>query len=279
MLYIVIPVFNRKDFTRDCLISLFSQSYKKFKVIVVDAGSTDGTEDMLREKFPEVIVLKGDGNLFWTASTNLGIQYALDHGATSVMTLNNDVIALEDFVEKMLYWHQQYPKALLGAVALDANTKKMIFAGEVLDWKTNTSRYLLNTLAEKDRKGIHEVTFFPGRGLLIPREVFLRIGLFDQRKFPHYYADYDFSSQARIAGFKVYCNFDARLYTYPEESGDIKNRKRKSVKSYYNHLFGIKGGGNLINFTRFTFRNCPTPYIPYYLANGYVKRIFGYFVK
>jgi GT2 family glycosyltransferase len=69
MIYIVIPVFNRKHYTKDCLLSLSAQTYSVFKTIVVDDGSTDGTADMLKEEFPEVIVLKGTGNLFWTAAT------------------------------------------------------------------------------------------------------------------------------------------------------------------------------------------------------------------
>ena len=93
MLFIVIPVFNRKNFTKECLLSLQTQSRKDFSVVVVDDGSTDGTAQMLEKEFPEIIVVKSDGNLFWTAATNLGIQIALEKGATYVMTLNNDTLA------------------------------------------------------------------------------------------------------------------------------------------------------------------------------------------
>lgn len=77
MISIVIPVFNRKEYTRECLLSLKDQTDQRFKVIIVDDGSTDGTEDMLREEFPEVEVLKGSGSLFWTAGVNMGIRHAL----------------------------------------------------------------------------------------------------------------------------------------------------------------------------------------------------------
>jgi GT2 family glycosyltransferase len=279
MLFVVIPVFNRKNFTKDCLVSLRNQTYKEFKTIVVDDGSTDGTDEMLQNEFPEVYVVKGDGNLFWTASVNLGIRDALRNGATAVMTLNNDVIASPDFINQMVCWGKKMPKSLIGAMALDVKTKSVIYGGEILDWKTNKRTELLDIIPASNRRGLHEVTYFPGRGLLIPKEVFDTIGLFDEEKFPHYFADYDFTSQARIAGYKVYCNYDAHLYTYPDESGDVKNRKKKTFRNYYNHLFGIKGGGNLVNFTRFTFRNCPMPFIPYFLLNGYLRRIFGYLIK
>lgn len=279
MIFIVIPVFNRKHYTRDCLLSLRQQTFTKFKTIVVDDGSTDGTAEMLERQFPEVIRLEGDGNLFWTAATNMGLRFALGQGADYVMTLNNDTIASPDFIEKMLHWAQQVPDALLGALALDSVSKKPVYGGAIINWKTDVATVLLRTLPPEAQVGLHLVTHFPGRGLLIPRKVLETIGLFDEKNFPHYYADFDFTHKATRKGFRVYCNYDAKLYTYPEASGDQENRKAKSLQSFYNHLFGIRGGGNLVNFTRFTLRNCPTKYIPSFLLMGYTRRIFGYFLK
>ncbi len=70
---------------------------------------------------------------------------------------------------------------------------------------------LLDKLPKDQQKGLHKVTHFPGRGLWIPRKVFDVLGLFDEKKFPHYYADYDFTHSAVRAGFEIYCNYDARL--------------------------------------------------------------------
>ncbi|QCR22817.1 glycosyltransferase family 2 protein [Pontibacter sp. SGAir0037] len=279
MIYIVIPVFNRKDFTRDCLLSLRKQTDPNYKVIVVDDGSTDGTADMLKEEFPEVTVLFGDGNLFWTASVNMGIHHALEQGADYVMTMNNDVEVAPDFIENTYKWAKVKPNAVIGALEMDAETREPIFGGEIIDFKLNSVRHLIQELPKEKQVGIHLVSQLPGRGLLIPRTVIDKIGVFDQEQFPHYVADYDYTHTAARHGFELYCNYDAKLYTYPEESGERKNRKSKNLKNFYNHLFDIKGGGNLRDFTRFTLKNCPKPYIPYYLANGYARRIFGYLMK
>jgi GT2 family glycosyltransferase len=279
MISIVIPVFNRKEYTRECLQSLNKQTDQRFKVVIVDDGSTDGTEAMLREEFPEVEVLKGSGNLFWTAGVNMGIRHALKQGAELIMTMNNDVITDEHLIEKMYYWHAQKPTALLGALELDANTQQPIFGGERLNWLLNTIEEVLPTLSKDEQKGLHAVTHLPGRGLLIPRAVIEKIGIFDQDRFPHYIADYDYTHTARRAGFELYVNYDAKLLTYPEESGERQIRSTKNFKNYYKHLFDLKGGGNLRDFTRFTLKNCPTPYIPFHLANGYTRRLLGYFIK
>ena len=279
MIHIVIPVFNRKEFTYNCLKSLEKQTCTNFRVAVVDDGSTDGTAEMLSTEFAYVKTLKGDGNLFWTAGVNLGIRWALQEKANYILTLNNDVIAPAEYIENLINRAEWKPNAIFGSMEIDAKTKKPIFAGKRINWIKYQSTSLLDILPPSEQKGIYRVTHLPGRGLLIPAAVFEKIGLFDQKNFPHYMADYDFTHKALRNGFDLFCNLDAKLYTYPEESGDQINRKRKSFKNYANHLFGIRGGGNIMNFTRFALRNCPARYLPLYLVQGYVRRIFGYLVK
>ena len=96
-----------------------------------------------RTNFPKFIEIKGDGNLWWTAATNLGVKYALSNNAEYILTLNNDTIATEDFIEKMLYWAVKVPNALLGAFALDADTKKPVYGGEIINWKWATFKILI----------------------------------------------------------------------------------------------------------------------------------------
>jgi GT2 family glycosyltransferase len=278
MLYIVIPVFNRWHYTRECLESLRAQTSQDFRTVVVDDGSTDETAAALARDYPEVEVVTGDGNLFWTAGVNAGIRRALALGADRVMTLNNDVVAAPDFVAQMLAAADQNPTAVLGALEFDANTGETIYGGERLDFRTNTRYDLLEELPATKRTGLHPVTYLPGRGLLIPKAVTDKIGLFDEKRLPHYLADFDYTSVARRAGFPVYCNYDAKLSTYPEESGQTLTRKQRSLKGYFQHLFSIRGGGNMMNFTYFALKNCPKPYLPYFLLNGYARRLVGYFL-
>jgi GT2 family glycosyltransferase len=278
MLYIIIPVFNRWHYTCECLESLRAQTSQDFRTVVVDDGSTDETAAALARDYPEVEVVTGDGNLFWTAGVNRGIERALALGADRVMTLNNDVVAAPDFVAQMLTAAAQHPTAVLGALEFDANTGETIYGGERLDFRTNTRYDLLDEIPANQRTGLHPVTYLPGRGLLIPKAVTDKIGLFDEKRLPHYLADFDYTSVARRAGFPVYCNYDAKLSTYPEESGQTLTRKKRSLKGYFQHLFSIRGGGNMMNFTHFALKNCPAPYLPYFLLNGYARRLVGYFL-
>ena len=272
MIYIVIPVFNRKKFTQECLDALRIQTFKEFKTIVVDDGSTDGTLDMLKAEYPEVIPIDGGGDLWWTEATNVGIRHALqDKATTHVMTLNNDTVPTSTFMEKMYEWILKKPTAILGACPLNIENMKPVIEGSLLSKKKE--------LEGKELSGLFKVTHYPGRGCLIPVQVFEKIGLFDTKNFPHYFADFDFTLTAHEHGFEVFYNFDAKLLTYPDESGDAKNRQRKSWKNYMKHLFDIKGGGNLKDFTRFTVKHTPAHKLPIKLLYGYSTRLLGYWLK
>lgn len=279
MISIVIPVHNRKNFTKKCLVSLRNQTHQADYIIVVDDGSKDGTGEMLAQEFPEVITLSGDENLFWTAAINKGIKLALALGSEYVMTLNNDTIASPTFIEKMMLNVDHYTPVLLGAFDIDMATQKPYYGGEIFNWRTGSSEYLLNTLKKEEQKGLQEVSLLPARGLLIPRVVFETIGLFAEKQLPHYLADYDFTQRARKIGFKVYCNYDAILYTYPEEGGDYKIRAEKTWRNYFKHLFDIRGGGNLRNFTIYALRNCPKKDILIALFTGYSRRLGGFWLS
>ncbi|HEX8328299.1 MAG TPA: glycosyltransferase family 2 protein [Hymenobacter sp.] len=278
MLYIIIPVFNRWPYTRACLESLRGQTSQDFRTVVVDDGSSDETASALAREYPKVEVVTGTGHWYWTAGVNAGIRRARALGASRVMTLNNDVVVAPDFVAQMLAAAQEHPRAVLGALEFDAHTGEPIYGGERLDFRTNTRHDLLAELPPDQRRGLQPVTYLPGRGLLIPGAVLDAIGLFDEKRLPHYLADFDYTSLARLAGFPVYCNYEARLDTYPEESGQTLTRKKRSLSGYLQHLFGIRGGGNVVNFTYFALKNCPKPYLPYFLLNGYARRVVGYFL-
>jgi len=68
-IYIIIPVHNRKSLTLACLKNLKTNGdLQKYQVIVVDDGSSDRTAEEVAENYPEVTILKGDGNLWWTGA-------------------------------------------------------------------------------------------------------------------------------------------------------------------------------------------------------------------
>jgi GT2 family glycosyltransferase len=191
------------------------------------------------------------------------------------MTLNDDTVPPPDFVARMKQAAAQRPGALIGALAVSHDTGLPVHWGERIAWPT--ASFIPLPRPPGDRfEGLHEVTHFPGRGLLIPASVFFQIGLFDDRAFRHYAADYDFTVRAARAGHPVLCNYDAPLRIREKESGGTALMRHRSWRHYGEHLTGLKGAGNLRVFVRFALRNCPSPWLLPCLACGLAKRLVGY---
>lgn len=275
-IFIVIPVHNRWTYTRECLESLRQQTVSHFAVIVVDDGSTDGTGEMIGKEFPSVILLKGDGNLWWAGSTNLGVQYALQKNAQHIVALNNDTVVAADFLENMLKQAKEKPRAIMGALAFDAETKEPVYGGEIMNRCMIGGRRLLKELKPEERKGLHRVTHYPTRGLWIPAQVFGKIGLFDALHFPMTSADYDFTLRAARSGYEIYCNYDSKVYIYEKASATAAFRSHYSLRNYIKYLTDIRSAGNLKYFVVYAFRNCPLLCLPAFLAVGLIFLIFGY---
>jgi GT2 family glycosyltransferase len=231
---------------------------------------------MIAAEFPEVALLRGDGNLWWTRAINMGVEYALTQGADYIITLNDDIILHDNFIEEMISKAAENPGALLGGLEIDSSTKTPIYGGKLIDWKRAKYNSVLDTLSSADRHGLHAVNHLPGRELLIPAEVFHKIGLFDAKNFPQTIADYDFTYRAYKAGYRVYCNYDAQIEVYSDTQGGMEYRELKSWRNYRKHLFSIKGKANLNRFLRFGLKNCPRQYLVTFLLIGVSRRIGGY---
>ena len=115
MVAIVVPVYNNKEDTTEFLESLKGVTYPNYKVIIIDDGSTDGTEEMIKEKYPYVILLKGDGNLWWSRATNRGIEKAIEIGADYVLLGDNDVIVDSEFISTLVDTAEKNPREIINS--------------------------------------------------------------------------------------------------------------------------------------------------------------------
>lgn len=265
MIFIVIPVFNRKEFTRNCLRSLNNQTYTNYKTIVVDDGSTDGTAEMIINEFPEVHIIRGDGNLWWAGATNAGINYVLDEtnakNTDFILTLNNDLEVPENYLEIMRKTASVYKDSILGSVSIDIlNPKSLSFCG--VSWNEFTGRYYSKAKDYNytykdliDRQQIIDSDILPGRGTLIPINLFKTIGVYDSINFPQYAADEDFSLRARRNGWRSLIPTSTYVMCHINETGIDSENVQFNFK-YYKHLFfSIKSPLNLKIRYRWAIKN------------------------
>ncbi len=254
MISIVIPVHNRKAYTQQCLACLSAQTYRNFQIIVVDDGSTDGTDAMIYAEYPDAVLLKGDGNLWWTEATNWGIRYAQEHQdrqqTNFVLTLNDDTRVNPNYLQTMLDAYDKYQPCLVGSPSVDNdNPDKLEYAGSSFELYTASGHHLSedygNSYRELVRRTDHvESHSLPGRGTLIPMQVFDKIGLFDSKNYIHYMADIEFSVRARKAGYRLIVNAASLVYEFVEATG-IQVEKKVTLKQFINGFTSIKSPTNL----------------------------------
>lgn len=194
------------------------QTIQNVTTIVIDDGSSDGTTEMIQKEFPEVVLLHGDGNLWWTGAINLGVEYALSQAGQDdyILTLNNDTVVRSEYVQTLLSSASKYPKSLIGSISIsDEDESTVVDAGVRINWLTAKHTNLADGRSYNDilREGslIPNVDVLPGRGTLIPIKVFKKVGLYDFKRLPHYGADYEFSRRANINGYNLLINYEAFL--------------------------------------------------------------------
>lgn len=285
MISVVIPVHNRREFTRQCLACLAAQTYQNVQVIVVDDGSTDGTGEMISREFPDVVVLRGDGNLWWAEATNWGIRHAQQHEQegqdTFVLTLNDDTRIKPDYLQTLLDTYGQHKPCLVGSVSVNSDEpNKLEYAGTTFDLYVAKGRHLAENYNNDYQELIRRTTFvksdsLPGRGTLIPMRVFDAIGLFDSRNYIHYMADIEFSVRARKAGYQLIVSTKSPVSEFVSATNALVTHSA-SWKEFWRGFTSFKSPTNLKIRYRFAITHSKTKLI-YFLFD--VTRICAGFAR
>ena len=149
--YVIVPVHNRKNVTLKCLENLrLCGDLNRYNIVVVDDGSIDGTTEAIHSLYPEVAVLQGDGNLWWTGAIKKGMEYAYEQGAEFFVWLNDDCYPQQDTINKLLNICKNDSKIIAGGQSFNPDTLIPSYGGIIGKNKIISVNALLNSVLECD---------------------------------------------------------------------------------------------------------------------------------
>jgi len=213
MVYVVIPNFNGKHHLETCLPSLINQTFKNFKIIVVDNASNDDSLSYIEKFHPDVFVIKLDANFGFAKAVNIGIIHALkDNATTHIVLANNDIEFDENFLYEML---QGFENENIGSVSAKMiNFYKRDIIDDAGNFVSKKSFPIVRGHGEKDKGQYDTKEYIFGAcagAAIYKKEVFINTGLFDEDFFA-YLEDVDFSFRMQLKGYKCLYNYKAICY-------------------------------------------------------------------
>jgi GT2 family glycosyltransferase len=204
---IVVLNWNGKHVTVECLESLVEVDYSNYEILLVDNGSTDGSQECFRARYPEITLLDNGVNLGFAEGNNVGIRWAIDRYADYILLLNNDTVAHERFLAELVRVAER--DSQIGFVGpkiyyYNCNGRRDViaFAGGRINLWIGKARNIGDR--EKDvgqHDDIAKVSYIQGACLLVRREVVQQIGLLDSTLFA-YWEETDWCMRGYRAGYR-----------------------------------------------------------------------------
>lgn len=214
---IVFPVHNRREITLQCLRSLarIESENLEIHVIMVDDGSTDGTGESVEKEFPETEIIKGDGNLWFTEGTNVGVRAALAHNPDYVLMMNDDQVFDSMFLKYMVETAEKFPRSVVGSLLLLWDQPHKLFQVSP-KWDTFNGgwQHLEQQTIWTIPKKVWEVEIIVGNCVLVPAKAIREEGLMNSERYPNL-GDAEYTPRLRKKGWKLLIEPRARVFCQP----------------------------------------------------------------
>lgn len=236
---VVVPTHNRKILLKILLTQIRNQIKETFVVntyVVVDESGND-TLQMLQEFFPEVKPILGTGEWWYTKSINEGMKEAIKDNNDLILLLNDDIEIDNNYLDVLISSIPKViPNSIIGSLSITKDKPYRV---------TSSGTYKINRFLGKaynyhkfleevdiDRLcGIHRTYLLPGRGMLIPKNILIKLNFFDET-FPQYHSDIDFCLRALENGFNIYVNWNAKLFSHYLMTSNSSSYKKQTLSNF-----------------------------------------------
>ena len=262
--------YNQLDVTCDLLATLRKVTYPNVEVIVVDNASPTENPDVIKERYPEIKLIKSNENLGFAGGNNLGIKVA--KGAY-LFFLNNDTEVPENVMEPLVDFLQSTPDAGMVCPKIKYHEAPDLiqFAGYTAmnKWTIRNSGigYKEKDLGQHDT--IATTEYAHGAAMMLPKNVVDEVGLMPELYFL-YYEELDWAEMVKRAGYKLY--YQPATFVLHKDSVSTGGED-SPMKVYYLTR-------NRLLFARRNFGGLPLVFSTlFFLGAAFPKALAKYLVK
>jgi GT2 family glycosyltransferase len=195
---------NRREDTLACLSTLSESAYQNQKTLVLDNASTDGSVEAISVRYPQVQVIPLKENRGYAGNNNVGIELALQQGASWVFILNEDITLAPDCLGKLIQVAEGNPQiGIAGPMVYHFDEPGVIqSAGGMLDRFWRPVHAGQNQPDRGQFPVPRMVDWISGCAILVRREVIEQAGALDERFF-YYWEETEWCMRARRNGWQV----------------------------------------------------------------------------
>jgi len=228
--------YNGKDLTLQSVASLLAMDYPALDLLVVDNGSSDGSDAAIAQRFPDVRRIRTETNLGISGGFNLGFRIGLDERHAYLLAMNNDIEVAPDMLRELVRLAEERPRAgVVGPKCYHyfGDRNRIWSAGGKLRFRESVTAERGGGQPDRGQFDRDErVDYVNGAAMLIRREAMLAAGLWD----PAYQVsveDADFCQRSKLAGFECWYAHRAKLWhmVSPTTGGYVASRTFRTGRS------------------------------------------------
>ena len=241
----------------------------------MDNGSTDGSVECFRERYPGMEIIENGENLGFAEGNNVGIRRAMDEGADYVLLLNNDTVVDPEFLGELVKVADGDEN--IGIVGpkiyyydYDGRNDVIWFAGgNVLRRIGQPFHYGLHKIDKGQYDKMKNVDFITGCALLIKQEVVGIVGLLDVDYFA-YFEDLDYNIKVSKARYSIVYSPKAKIW----HKGSSTSGFMSTTYIYFhtrNRILFVKKNAHKFDFL--------VLFLPYFIVIRVIRSLFMFITK
>jgi GT2 family glycosyltransferase len=225
---VVVVSYNTVAHIERCLQSLLTLDYPRVEIIVVDNASTDGSAELIRQRFPKIDLVELPDNKGFAGAASVGLFMASGH---IVATVNPDVRLDPGWMKAVVSTLAHDEVGIVGSKILYPDGKTLQHAGGMVHYPLATVEQIGRGEIDNGQYNLRKVvSFVTGAALAMRRDVGRHLGFFDEEFFPVYYEDVDLCWRAEKEGLSTI--YQPAALAYHEETVTL-DRKGTLYYSFY----------------------------------------------